>query len=281
MLFNLMAEHPNLVPTTGFPDGEDTEFWVRVAGAWIAGMGGVNSRTPVGHCFCLPMGGTDIDQVRVGFVHAQLWRRYRGLRRPGRRLLNKNPHLSNKLGFLHALFPDARVIHVIRHPYAMVASWKRLLAQYPHLLVEFPDHPNACLNIYPNNGWRPHMATACRQYPDFYDALNPTSTRLLARYWRNINTGLGRQLESLPQLACQMVHYEDLLGNQKGALNELLDFGKLPRRSEWTLQTRPHENEKWRAQLTPEECAIINDETAREAATFGYDLSLRTAGQIP
>lgn len=42
----------------------------------------------------------------------------------GKFVVNKNPHLANKIGFVHAILPTAKFIHIIREPRAVVASTK-------------------------------------------------------------------------------------------------------------------------------------------------------------
>jgi hypothetical protein len=272
MLFNVLAEHPSLVSTTGFPDGEDTQFWVEVAGAWMAGIGGVNSRTAIGHCQCLPMSASDLEPGRREYVHRELHRRYRSLRRPGQRLLNKNPHLSNKLGFLLNLFSDASFIHIIRHPYPTIASWKAVLADYPHLLAEIPDRPGACMNLFPNRGWRRAVPVARRHNPDLYDPNDRGSIRLLARHWKIVNATLQHDGRNVPGSRYFLVRYEDLLEQQNVTLERLLTFCGLPPKHTWKLQTRKPQREKWESELSPEELRLIDDEISNDADRFGYKL---------
>ncbi len=47
-----------------------------------------------------------------------------------RHVVTKNPHLANKIGLVNACFPDARFVHIVREPMAVVASTKlRFLEQ--------------------------------------------------------------------------------------------------------------------------------------------------------
>ncbi|NOT02888.1 MAG: sulfotransferase [Phycisphaerales bacterium] len=42
----------------------------------------------------------------------------------GQHIVNKNPHLCNKIGLIHALFPRARIIHIVRENLSVIASTK-------------------------------------------------------------------------------------------------------------------------------------------------------------
>lgn len=46
------------------------------------------------------------------------------LTRNGKQMINKNPHLANKIDFVNALLPDAKFIQIIREPYATISSTK-------------------------------------------------------------------------------------------------------------------------------------------------------------
>ncbi|MBN1992348.1 MAG: sulfotransferase [Anaerolineae bacterium] len=272
MLFNLLSEHRRLIPTRGFPDGEDTEMWVKIGGAFIAGFGGARLRTPIGHCFCLPMDDADIDPARINFMHSYLAQKYPALKRDGFYLLNKNGHLSNKLKYIHKIFPDVKLIHIIRHPYAMIASWKIILAQFGHLLVEIPKEPTTCMNLYPNQGWRRHSHVISRYNTNIYDPTRPDSVRLLARHWVNINTYIMQQLKERPDINCHLVKYEDMCLDQDRTLTALLDFCELPAKTEWVLRMDQAINYKWRTQLTEAECTIIREELEADIAKLGYEL---------
>lgn len=272
MLFNMLCEHPSLSPTTGFPDGEDTEMWVKIGGAFMAGIGGVRSRAPIGHCFCLPMDETDVSQERIDFFHAYLARKYPRLKNGDIRLLNKNPHLSNKIKYVREIFSDVSLIHVIRHPLGMIASWKVILAMYRNLLFEIPNKRSACMNIYPNRGWNRSLTTMKKVNEDLYVPSDPESIRLLARYWLNVNINILEQLRTMPDARSLKVKYEDICADQNTSLTSILDYLGLPGKTKWRLQARRDSEAKWKKVLSTEELALIEEEIKGDVEGFGYEL---------
>jgi hypothetical protein len=268
LLFRLLGQHPGLVATRGFPDGEDTEMWVRVAGAAIAGFVGERAETAVGSCLCLPMDERDVDQQRCRFVHDHLASRYGGS--GARRLLNKNPHLSNKLRFVHRMFPDVNFIHVIRNPLAVIASWKAVLSGFRNLLVECPVGPGACMNLYPARGWRPHLALLARTRQDLYVPDRPESVRLLARHWLQVNHYIREQAARTPSLGYQMVRHEDICAQPAKTLASVLGRCELASFSEWRLGIDRERESLWQKCLTPMERELIQDELAGGSEEWGY-----------
>lgn len=276
MLFNLLNEHQDLTGTTGFPDGEDTEMWVKVGGALIACFGGVHSRSPIGHCFCGAMDGNSLTQGRINYIHDYVTKKYLKKGGPGRRLLNKNPHLSNKIKYIHTVFEDVKLIHVVRDPYAVIASWKVLLARYRNLLVEIPDSESACMNIFPNRGWGASIPILKRGNPNLYDPGDVASVRLLARFWKNINLYVLKQASDVKTLAIYTVRFEDICRDQKAGLSDVLDFCELSTKSDWILRVRPAVQTKWKRVLSPREIALVDEELGESPGQFGYPIVSRS-----
>ena len=272
MLFNMLGAHPYLVPTRGFPDGEDTEMWVKVGGAFIAGFGSLKSKSPVGSCFCLPMDETDIEQSRCQSIHTYLVNKYSQLNDSQKRLLNKNPHLSNKVSFIHAIFPDVKLVHLIRHPLAVITSWKVILSQFHDIVIEIPDDLTGCMNIYPNQGWYNYTAHIGRINNNIYCSQNVESIRLLARYWLNININIVNQVERIESIDYHRISYESICVDQNAALSRLFNFCEVPEYAKCQIKARPDRNEKWKTSLTEQEVEMIRDELKGQSERFDYEL---------
>lgn len=238
----------------------------------MAGLAGGRARTSIGHCLCLPMDGSDITQARISYVHQHLCHEYRSLAKPGQRLLNKNPHLSNKLGFVHQIFPDVRIIHIVRDPRAVIASWKVMVSQNDGFLYEVPDDHRACVNVYPNHGWQDFVAIVRRSNANIYNPHEAESISLLARHWRHVNMYLMQQRNEIHDLHYRMIRYEDLCRDQGRALSQLLEFCELSGKSRWRIRTRVQVNEKWRSELSKEELAIIEKDLVDCIEGLGYQL---------
>ena len=145
MLFDLLKHHPGLVPTTGYPDGEDHVGWIEHGGALISGL--ANPQGEIGHVgydFCLHMDAGDVTEDVRRSMHRYYADDVLGKRSSGR-VLNKCPHLANKLRYVRAIFPDARFVHIVREPVAMVASWVKVMEAVPELVLYWPDSEYPCL----------------------------------------------------------------------------------------------------------------------------------------
>ena len=272
MLFSLLSEHSSLLPTNGFPDGEDSLMWAQYGGAFVSGFGGTPSRTPVGFCHCLPMTDSDVDDNRSQFFTNFLINKYPQIKNGQKRLLNKNPHLSNKIGYLLKLFPDAIIIHIIRDPYSVIASWKVILKALKNVYVEIPEAEDACMNIYPGRITQSGFFKLNGVNKRIYNPLEEDSLCLLAEHWLNINTHIRRQSESNNNCNIHHLKYENLFADQTVTMNRTLEFCDLPGKENWSVRVEGNPNQKWRSQLNRNEISIINQVLSGRIESLGYQL---------
>ena len=137
MLFDLLSNHPELARTTGYPDGEDHEGWLKHGKCVMAGIGnpahvqfgnGIN-----GYQYCLHMTREDATDEIVNNMHRYYFEEVL-CGDTKKKVLNKPPHLSNKLDYLLGIFPDAKIVHIIRDCGPVVASWVAIMDQVPSLM---------------------------------------------------------------------------------------------------------------------------------------------------
>lgn len=130
--------------------------------------------------------------------------------RHGDVFLTKNPHLVNKLPFVHALFPDARFIFIRRRMPAVVAS---LVALFDNVLAK-----RRTWHVWPETT-KP-QATRC--WEAFHHVPPPPTIdrqrcfpggdiRYLAEYWLDGNLAIARFMAGLHPGAAISVTTEDLL----------------------------------------------------------------------
>ena len=156
VLAKCLGKHPSILYT----DSELTTEWCDLANIEIARSG-----QPWIHC--PPYRGLDAtatrcNRVRNGF--ADILAREGG--GPNTRILNKNPHLWNKLPFLRKIFPDAKLIITSRDLRSTVASIKQLCLRKNRksgIKHYFPTDRESCyLSIPPAS---PNEREASRIFP--------------------------------------------------------------------------------------------------------------------
>ena len=107
-------------------------------------------------CHCADASDTSAEIITAvqNYCHNRCQNRYH--------IVNKNPHLANKINFVSSVLPDAKFIHIIREPYATVASVKlrfdKVYSGRNYWGIPFrhywPDDPLPCWHTAPACGDR-------------------------------------------------------------------------------------------------------------------------------
>ena len=265
LLFDLLKRHPTLVPTTGFPDGEDHVGWIRHGGAVISGLSNPQGGSGhVGHHFCLHMDEHDVsDEIRRS-MHRYYAEEVLGASLSGR-VVNKCPHISNKLRYVLGIFPDARIVHIVRDPVAMVASWVKVMQAVPDLLIYWPDSDYPCLWVMPAGDASAHrqcFARESRLYPG-------GGLQRFADYWAEVNRNIPRQLADMPERLLT-IRYEDLVAGPTKLLRHVTDFCQLEPFGEIPVSITPDRNSAWSSLISEDDIRAIRARCADVAEIFGY-----------
>lgn len=113
-------------------------------------------------------------------------------------LLNKNPYNTVRIPWLKALFPQARVVAMVRAPVANAFSLLKRASKVPHRL---------------NDGW---FGVKPPGWPKLQD---PSMLMQSARQWVAINDGLLAELHRVDSLLV----YNELCADPRGVLAALFD----------------------------------------------------------
>lgn len=219
LLFNLLKSHPDVVATNGYPDGEDHDGWIRHGSMPLAGLGLQGTeRITVGHQRCLAMGPGDATRDRV----ARLRTYYsRGILGPDqdRLAVNKCPHISNKLGYVGAVFRKARFVHVVRDVGPVVRGWLKVVDGSWEGRLYWPAEADPCL-------W-----TLAPGEEPLFDAdperfMTPERWQWFVHYWVETNRCVADFAERNPDRV-MVVRYEDLCLDRAGSLARLTAFAGL------------------------------------------------------
>lgn len=226
LLFDLLTQHPGLTRTTGYPDGEDHEGWVTHGGCVMAGIGNVSSsrygRGINGFNACLSMTREDVTEELKKSMHGYYWREVLKEKK-GTRVLNKCPHHANKIDYLLALFPDAKIVHIVRDCLPVAASWAAVMKSHPALRVYLPENePLPCLWLFEESGNVPVSGRLAR-HPRFFPGGGES---LFVEYWVKTNEGIEEQINGREE-SRHLVRYEDLTSNPQKELEKILTFAEL------------------------------------------------------
>jgi len=241
LLARCLGEHP-LIRYVGF---ELSGEWSRFGGAPIAGV-----ETDDPHCPALGAehASTGLrDALRGRF--ADLLAEEGG--EPGERFLNKNPHLSNKLPFVRALFPDAAVVVTGRDLRSTVAStkvlWTLTLTEDTGQRHYLPPDPAACWSCSP---------------PLPLEDLDPARTfpggdvRVIADYWLRTYEAIDAELAAFERPV--LVRHRDLVAAPREVVSRVVGELGIPARDFDLSETIDRgRNRRWRRILTARERADL------------------------
>lgn len=167
------------------------------------------------------------------------------------RFINKNTRNTRRIGYLHALFPDALYIHIVRDPRASVAS-----------LMKVPWWPD--LMVWTNDGITPRA----------WEASGKDPTTLAVKLWVE-ETKLVLENEAMLGERFRRVFYEDLIQNPKDTIRSLLDFCELgwakPFDKFYNTFIIKDMNRKFKSDLSKKQIDIIETESASIIEQLGRD----------
>jgi hypothetical protein len=267
LLFYIFKKHPHLTGTTGYPDGEDHLGWIEHGNCLISGLG---ERPTIdgGHTgfhYCLHMNEQDVTAEIIDNMTSY----YRDDVLSGngsKRVLNKNPHLSNKLRYVRGIFPDAKFVHIIRDCLPVVSSWIQVMEHaQPHQVLYFPQTEYPCHWILPaprNRARRAIFEKEDRMYPG-------GGAAMLVDFWATVNRNIPLQLWDSPQQLLT-VKYEDLAVNSLETLNRICEFCEIPSFTDVPLQIDPACNEKYKKHLTEGQIVDFLQRSCATRTLFGY-----------
>ena len=226
VLFDLVASHPDLIRTRGYPDGEDHDGWIKHGKCIMSGIGnnshsrygsGINGGSP-----CLHMTVDDATEAVVEGMN----RYYSNEVLDGdhsKRVINKNPHLTNKLNYLLKIFPDAKILHIIRDCQPVVASWLAAFDDHPTLMAYLPSHERfPCMWIM-SRPTDPGSVEMFKSRSDFYPS---ESADLFINLWIKGNRGVIDQMIGR-ESQLMTVRYEDLIQEPSKILSGIGQFCEL------------------------------------------------------
>ena len=256
LLAECLGAHP-LIAYVGF---ELSEEWSRHGGAPIGG----DTEDP--HC---PALGAEQAQDGVrDALHRCFAQRLAAEGGDKPFFLNKNPHLSNKLGYLRALFPDASLIVTGRDLRSTVASTKKLFETtvqqaggQGHFL---PEDPAFCWSCYPP--LPPGSTDPARSFPG-------GDVAVISEYWLRTYEAIDAELDSFERWA--VVRHGDFVAAPKAAIGEVLGRLEIPERDfELPVAIDRGRNGRWSQLLSAAEQASLERFIA---AHRGRILALRSA----
>lgn len=270
LLFDLLTQHPGLTRTTGYPDGEDHEGWVTHGGCVMAGLGNVHSgrfgNGINGYHTCLHMDETDVTPQSAARMREYYHRDVLKQNRSGR-VINKNPHLSNKLRYVLKIFPDAKFIHVIRSCEPAVASWIAAVKALPSPVVYWPEEEYPCLWLLNPPKTEAEINRLSRHKRFFPGG----GAGLFIDYWVKTNENIKRQLKDVEiERQLTLLRYEDFVQNPAKELSRLAEFCELAPYAFNVSKVLLNQTSKHQHLITNELKKQIHSEAGDTLRKYGY-----------
>jgi hypothetical protein len=186
---------------------------------------------------------------------------------PGAVLLNKNPHLCNKLPLVLELFPTARIIWIHREMHKVVASTKRLFVDvwqrqktWHHWPLPSPSVRNRC--------WGASFDDIAAAEADPGRTFPGGDVSCIAEYWLESNRAVAEFLSSAaPGIVCG-ISEEALLADPPRELARLFRFLGLPSTLDDVLirGIDKSRDARWRIALSEAEMRTLDDFVLKRGA---------------
>lgn len=260
MLGNMLAAHPEVA------------YWEEPRTIWSQGHAWRDDDALTEHDLT-PLIARKIDDRFAGF-----------LSQSGRsRFCEKTPNNCLRLRFVHALYPDAKVIHLIRDGRAVVASmlgmlgkppdagrmrerlretpWRDLPALVP---VFFRDTIGRLTRGGRKSFWGPRP-------PGWRNWLDLPEAARLARQWCTLVDSARDGLILFPASNQLEIRYEDLIAQPEEWLIRVLSVTGLSESAKFLAQSSSvRKTDDWTRQLSEEDLKLIKNEAGRLIEELGY-----------
>jgi SAM-dependent methyltransferase len=257
LLAEQLGSHPEIV----YCPFELKALWSRVGGCEMA-----SPRT--GDARCPSCGAAQASPARARALEAAFLGEYRSRsagKRAGARLLNKNPHLCNKLPFARALFPGARFLLLTRSLPAVAHSLRGLFAhglERHGVVHSWPERDERggprCWHCHPRAAV-PSKTPSARRFPG-------GDPGFLAEYWLESNAALEDFSASAAPGTVLRVEHEDLVREPAEGLARIQGWLGLSLEELSGPAVEPGRSEAWRAAFGPRELGLLRDFAARHDA---------------
>ncbi|MDX2246227.1 MAG: sulfotransferase [Bacteroidia bacterium] len=135
--------------------------------------------------------------------------------------VNKSPHLTNKIRYVHTLFPQSKIVLIIRSIEGHCASTKVFFDREYQLLKRvnyIPTDPEGCYTRF-SEDTPPKSVIPGRHYPGDFS--------VIPEMWIRLNALGLRDILTLPADSFRIINYEDLVNRQPEVLQRLFDFLQL------------------------------------------------------
>jgi len=201
-----------------------------------------------------------------------------------RKFAEKTPGNTLRLHFIHALYPDARVIHLVRDGRAVVASMLRMLEMPPdrgRLVARLRETPLRELPAQLPLLFR-HLAGRMfrggqRSFwgpkpPGWRTWLDLPKPVMLARQWRHLVETAQRDLEVFPGQQRLQLRYEELVAEPALWLEKICEVCDLDVAFDRDAleQINADRIDAWRDVLDEASVAQIDDEAGDLLRSLGY-----------
>jgi hypothetical protein len=162
-----------------------------------------------------------------------------------------------RIGFLHAVYPQAKFIHIIRDGRAVASSFLRVRFWKGWL---GPDYW----------GWGPLSA----DQQERFRAHGSSFVALAALHWEILMDAYERAKPGIPADRILEIRYEDLCADPIGILRAACEFAQLEFAPHLQRQIRRFrlrsQNDKWREGLSPAQQHTLNDCIRGSLSRWGY-----------
>jgi hypothetical protein len=214
MLADLLGGHPNII---------HCPFELRGVWSKVGNVPMASPKTLDQKCPCLKE--TDVQpgqSERLSRAFITEMKKNRGRKNINQSfLLNKNPHLGNKLPFVNALFPDARFIWIYRDMPSVTASLKKILnRKVIHYWPEKKDLETVrCWECFFNG--IPAQLDRKRCFPG-------GDINYLAEYWYETNKAISDFSQSISSDRIFLIKEEELIREPEKVLTDCQSFLGIP-----------------------------------------------------